>query len=524
MPHQTSRKRGWTDNAQRKFLQEFIPRHREAQAKNKLSEFWPVLFAQWFMKWPESDANTANGSNLTENQPPPIRRPGSTAHEVAQRLKHWFNNHSGRADAGGVTTGGRSKILNLTKIARRPTRHQAYQTLFWSRGLKEKVNAAYEEYRATLPSGHIPQQIVTFRNAMCKRLLEEETEENKLEVEAFVEDGRARIVEEETLDEEARVLKLRKQQRSIDSVRATGLAAMQELTRLTGWVCCMLVGGPVPNEGGRISAYSDDRRLHSQLPDSRTFAGSYPDYIEKVEKPFLQFICSVFLDWTYTTLAAPAERDRRALPPEPDEDEDMEPGDVAEGSGSSASSIASSITAVETVDSSASSTTSATAGSSSSLHTGTAVSTAVPSVTDAPGSSSSPTASASQASSPTPSEDRPQRVRKPTYLEEREMRIAKNRQLLADLAIGKASSIFGPREKKTRKSRDPKAALAMPARRSMRRRSGDVSRDGSAEGADRETTDEDIDMNDEDEVEDDDGSMKDVTNDDENLEDDSAIA
>jgi hypothetical protein len=48
-------KRRWTTEAQRTFLTEYVPRYIEAQASRKFHKFWPILYQDWFAKFPEGE-------------------------------------------------------------------------------------------------------------------------------------------------------------------------------------------------------------------------------------------------------------------------------------------------------------------------------------------------------------------------------------------------------------------------------------------------------------------------------------
>jgi hypothetical protein len=50
-----SDKRRWTTPEQRVFLESYVARYLEAQAKRKYSTFWPVFFQAWFAKYPEPE-------------------------------------------------------------------------------------------------------------------------------------------------------------------------------------------------------------------------------------------------------------------------------------------------------------------------------------------------------------------------------------------------------------------------------------------------------------------------------------
>ena len=131
--------------------------------------------------------------------------------EQRQRLKQWYNNHSGRPDDGAV---GRRKLLNLTKPTRKKSAWQAYQSLYYSRKLKPIVESVYQEYKSWLADGEVAVSELAFRNRKCQELLGLESEEVKAEVEkAWLVNGSLETEDGET--------------GSADDVQVTELKAMQ---------------------------------------------------------------------------------------------------------------------------------------------------------------------------------------------------------------------------------------------------------------------------------------------------------
>ncbi|KAI0057481.1 hypothetical protein BV25DRAFT_1920077 [Artomyces pyxidatus] len=155
----------WTTPEQRELLLSYLPRHREFQARKCTKDFWPIVNAAWFAKWPEGY------DCVIPNQP-----------DVRKRIKQWYNNAR-----GGNSTGNGRRVLNLTaKPPHKLHPYQAYQTLYWQSKLKPIVDAAWVEHVLAHPE-HAKSGGLAFRNERCKALFAEESTEVREEVMRYCE-------------------------------------------------------------------------------------------------------------------------------------------------------------------------------------------------------------------------------------------------------------------------------------------------------------------------------------------------
>ncbi|TFY83658.1 hypothetical protein EWM64_g347 [Hericium alpestre] len=58
----------WADEKQADLLRGFVPAYHEAQANKTLKEFWPTVYAAWFMQYPETDI-VQTGPKVKGNPP-----------------------------------------------------------------------------------------------------------------------------------------------------------------------------------------------------------------------------------------------------------------------------------------------------------------------------------------------------------------------------------------------------------------------------------------------------------------------
>ncbi|KAI0038714.1 hypothetical protein FA95DRAFT_1578040 [Auriscalpium vulgare] len=272
----------WATKEQCAFLRSQLPLYRDAQALGCLAigDFWPELFLQWLIQWPETEYHLTAASPKGE---PTLQK----------RLKQWFNNHS-RGAVGGNGAGKRRRVLNLSgKAARKKPAHQIYQQIFWQMCLKAVVEDAWAAYVRELPEGEEKMAEVVFRNKKCRELFDAEDQDVKAVVNAAhcgksLQDGAAG-------DGDGTDDPLPDYQVNIEMLPQTAALALAEIHDQTNWLATILIGGPSPEDGGFI-LYA----LHMRLDDGRTFATMYPDFKDNVEQPFKIFLRAAFASSTKT--------------------------------------------------------------------------------------------------------------------------------------------------------------------------------------------------------------------------------
>jgi hypothetical protein len=84
-----SDKRRWTTPEQRVFLESYVARYLEAQAKRKYTTFWPVFFQAWFAKYPEPEplANDPTETDIEDDSEPDAESDSDSGHANGSKRK-----------------------------------------------------------------------------------------------------------------------------------------------------------------------------------------------------------------------------------------------------------------------------------------------------------------------------------------------------------------------------------------------------------------------------------------------------
>ncbi|KAH9955191.1 hypothetical protein BGW80DRAFT_1566314 [Lactifluus volemus] len=253
-------KRQWTTPEQRTWLEALVP--------------------AWYEKWP-----TAAPSDEE------IKAEGSAEKALASkrkatdsRIKFWFHNHT-RGSSSGAGTRGVLKLCAPSKVMQP---WQAYLNKFQNTKLKEKIDKAWQQYLSEVPEGQKPEKtLFEIRNKLAQQLYEAETAEVKREVE---EHRKSMRVNKEASDLAERN---RSFQSSIDKLPRTLQVATESIAKQTGWNVLVIVGGPNPRLGGKITTLA----LHQgTTTDGKTFEGFLGNdrFEKKVMSKFDDFLHESF--------------------------------------------------------------------------------------------------------------------------------------------------------------------------------------------------------------------------------------
>lgn len=120
----------WTTEEQGVYLEAQIPQHLEHSLKNKIHLFWPILYAGWFLKWPETDVEPSIDPD-TGKLEPTIRAVSWMLHfEEILDCTYMLYDYSGYNN--GITTiparaprSARAFKCSARRLARNPQRTSA---------------------------------------------------------------------------------------------------------------------------------------------------------------------------------------------------------------------------------------------------------------------------------------------------------------------------------------------------------------------------------------------------------------
>ncbi|VDC04983.1 unnamed protein product [Peniophora sp. CBMAI 1063] len=236
----------------------------------------------------EAGATAISGTTARVRRGPP---------PLIDRLKQWFSNRRGARSE--VPARKRTSLPLNGKAMRKPLVYQIYQRLYLDK-LKPIVNERYAKYLATMPVGQRPQPLVAFRNALSKELLEAEDQVVRDHVYSEwtnvkgratnTSSVKAEMKDEELTDDNKHQMQLAYFENNIGNLKATLQTVLRDIYLQTGWVLHIQGGGRRPGRGGIIQCIS----AHTRLPDGRNFANYYVDYMDEVQKPFGDWIVSLF--------------------------------------------------------------------------------------------------------------------------------------------------------------------------------------------------------------------------------------
>ena len=163
-----------------------------------------------------------------------------------QRIKNWFHNHT-RGSSSGTGARGLLKILASPKVMHP---WQAYLKKYGEMKLKHKVDEAWNQYLSDVPKGQKPEKtLFEIRNKVAQRQYEAKNAEVKLEIEEYHEKMKLMKVNNPSNPFERNW----SFQSSIDRLPHTIQAFSESVAKQTGWNVSVIMGGPNPRLGGKIT-------------------------------------------------------------------------------------------------------------------------------------------------------------------------------------------------------------------------------------------------------------------------------
>lgn len=106
-------------------------------------------------------------------------------------MKAWFNNNGHKTDGEnelevGAVKRGRSSMLSLGKRDRKLSRLQMYQRHYYQPKWAKQCEKEWREYNQTTEEGPGKKARITFINDLCTGFLNDETDEIKKEIDAYM--------------------------------------------------------------------------------------------------------------------------------------------------------------------------------------------------------------------------------------------------------------------------------------------------------------------------------------------------
>ncbi|KIJ94642.1 hypothetical protein K443DRAFT_134674 [Laccaria amethystina LaAM-08-1] len=237
-------RRKWTTSDQEEWLKSRLSDFSDAQANKTTSkEFFPAILKDWRNAWPtatptpEEVTKAGNVEKATQKK----------RADKESRIRAWFHNHMRGATSGNGARG-------LLKIGKQKALQdwQVYHVMTYKTQWKTVVDEEWEKYKSAWEAkntGEEPEETrFTFMASFMRQKYQEESEEVRNNVKKRQEELKAEL---ETEGED----KNHAYQNAINRLPRTLAVWGESVTKQTGWNITFLVGGPAPNQNGKIMSY-----------------------------------------------------------------------------------------------------------------------------------------------------------------------------------------------------------------------------------------------------------------------------
>ncbi|KAF7965470.1 hypothetical protein HWV62_43299 [Athelia sp. TMB] len=332
-------KRRWTSASELPWLVACIPEYLEAQKKSKYHKFWAPFFEQYFTAYPVRDATEADQSDSgsesdcdsdapldteeeevfsttaagkrkqktkktkankrakrtaqTKNQTREQKIEGRLIAKRKKQLKTWMRWHSEPARPGrrrkgsgffGMPALGKSgkkkgpgRVSQLTEI---------YINLYYPTRMLPIVNKRLEDVTFTGRSIDLIRQV-------AREMYAEEDEETRAAVEAVratQQQGMVENADDEDSEGEGEPTP-QEYQHAIDTIHPYIESMLKELMERTGLCASLIMGGPIPSNGGKIAAISYHMGKNAI---GSSFGVAHQAYSTDIVRPYTDFLRNVY--------------------------------------------------------------------------------------------------------------------------------------------------------------------------------------------------------------------------------------
>ncbi|KAF7437526.1 hypothetical protein PC9H_000044 [Pleurotus ostreatus] len=255
-------------NAEQKaFLESLIDTFLENRKKSTLHKFWPVLYRQWFERYPIVED--------TSIQDAEERRKDLAAKVEKKReyLNRWYHNHASAKVRAVV-------LVTHQKKTRRPQLVQMYCKKYYSSRIKPLI---VKELNGKVPTR---KEFLALLHVHSTAAFDDETPAVKAQMN---EEYQKRL--SEPVEEPEEEITPSSYAAAIKSIPIHFNAFAQELNSRTGWSFTLFAGGPDPTNGGRINTAA----FHScENMAGLSFSDATPNFTSKLVTPFATFLRTVY--------------------------------------------------------------------------------------------------------------------------------------------------------------------------------------------------------------------------------------
>ncbi|KAK7007796.1 hypothetical protein R3P38DRAFT_2552643 [Favolaschia claudopus] len=327
----------WTDSEQAQWLQSHMDQYMRKQKEHKLHLFWPVLYEEYFRRFPEHLAlgfpHPNDPTAARDLTPEERERLDFAVERRKMQLDNWFHNSRKKTDSVVDVTSAKTMgiILRLLQLQGKGKRAHRPVEVFQLRNrdtVKAALTAAgydgllaqnieddeddWTDESEDSPAARLKtkkSRLMRLRTRVIAALWAEASDEERSAVEEAVEEEK-RLLEDE--NSEAAITDVWARLEGIDSLETAVVHIHKALYAATKWVGFTILGGPHPRLKGQLSLKVI---CYGKTPMGNDFEDVCVDFDDNVIKPFQDYLRLVFSAASPTSTPAQASTDPAADAP-----------------------------------------------------------------------------------------------------------------------------------------------------------------------------------------------------------------
>ncbi|KAJ3486291.1 hypothetical protein NLJ89_g11825 [Agrocybe chaxingu] len=262
------------------------------------TSFWATVIEQWHQRWPTlmSLLPDRSESDLTEQEREQVAQ---AMQATTSRLKTWFRwranaskNSSGRRRRKKGTDELIQEVFQDDNAGRKLKEYEMYSKLHYEEHIKKHVHdkIAQETEKLAPAEKLTPAKRLEIIKSTIREVYNEEDEAVKEVVRQRLEEHNRKI--EEGIKEPSQRTP-EDYARAIEDCATVLEKILTPLSHKTGWKFLVLMGGPDPGMGGKITAASYNEGV---TKNGKTFAETYLDFKKYCLTPYTTFLEGIYCE------------------------------------------------------------------------------------------------------------------------------------------------------------------------------------------------------------------------------------
>ncbi|TFY57774.1 hypothetical protein EVJ58_g6820 [Rhodofomes roseus] len=283
--------RRWTTDAELEYLQTKLDSFRSHQLAHTLHRFWPDIYREWFLKFPERPRVLPDvDGELSEAEEKQLQE---AIGNRKKKVYNWFNNQNCQQ-----TRKAKATHVNLSLFKPKNRRNLKETEVYSRKYYEERIKPQVQEEL----SGRVvtKEERLGIIKRVTKELYDREDEEIKKEIRDEVDVLRAARgtpgkrgasegaegsdAPEEATDEHAVLAVVC--QAVLDDMPAIFRQLFLELHRQTGWYFMVMAAGLAPGSDGEIGSMC----FHQEGDDPEHNIGRLSNFVAQFVRPFVEYV------------------------------------------------------------------------------------------------------------------------------------------------------------------------------------------------------------------------------------------